>query len=610
VDDGNPGGGNACDTGQPGVCAAGTTACQGGTLVCSQDVQASNEQCNGLDDDCDGAVDDGDPEGGVACDGADTDLCTEGTTSCAAGALVCSDNTGSTVDLCNGADDDCDGASADGSEDPQTGTACDGADSDLCNEGTRSCAAGALVCSDNTGSTVDLCNGADDDCDAASADGSEDPQTGTACDGADGDLCNEGAYGCTAGALVCSDNTGTTVEVCNSLDDDCDGTVDEDNPCPAGETCTMGQCASKDIAGSRITPAGVVVDPGGIAGTRGPYDQTVPDIASDSAGIYLAVWADNRGGAGLDIFGARVDLAGNVLDPIGFLISGAPGDQNDPAIAFDGTNFLVVWSDTRSGGMDIYGSRVDPGGNVLNPAGIAVSGAPNNQSRPALVWGGSAFLVVWEDGRSGISSDIFGARVLPTGVVQDPGGINISSAANDQKSPSVAFDGMNFLVVWQDGRSGPTDIYGNRVSQGGVALNGSGFPISTALNSQGRPDLSFDGINYLVVWEDERNGPGLMDIFCARVAPSGALLDPAGRAISTAPNRQSAPTVTFLEPNYLVAWVDTRSGPVSDVHAARVDTAANVLDPVGIPVATGSRFETDPAATHAGGQYFVAWGEE
>ncbi|MCC6521653.1 MAG: hypothetical protein IT373_03230, partial [Polyangiaceae bacterium] len=165
-------------------------------------------------------------------------------------ALVCSDATGSTVDLCNGSDDDCDAASADGSEDPQNGTQCDGADSDLCLEGTRSCSAGSLVCSDATGSTTDTCNGLDDDCDAASADGSEDPLNGTACDGADTDLCNEGTRSCPAGSLVCSDATGNTVEVCNGLDDDCDTLVDEDGVCSTcGATCYYytGSCSSSYI---------------------------------------------------------------------------------------------------------------------------------------------------------------------------------------------------------------------------------------------------------------------------------------------------------------------------------------------------------------------------
>lgn len=69
ADDGNPGGGAACNTGLPGICGPGTQACQGGALVCNQNVGAGAEVCgNGLDDDCDGMVDEG-------CGGCPFGLC-------------------------------------------------------------------------------------------------------------------------------------------------------------------------------------------------------------------------------------------------------------------------------------------------------------------------------------------------------------------------------------------------------------------------------------------------------------------------------------------------------------------------------------------------------
>jgi hypothetical protein len=160
---------------------------------------------------------------------------------------VCSDTTGSLVDICNGANDDCDASSADGSEDPMIGSACDGGDSDLCTEGTRSCPSGSLVCSDSTGSTVDLCGGGDQDCDPASADGSEDPANGTACDGGDGDFCVEGTNACVSGTMTCGDGTGTTTELCagNNVDEDCDGVVDDgwvrdDNPACSSSLINIG----------------------------------------------------------------------------------------------------------------------------------------------------------------------------------------------------------------------------------------------------------------------------------------------------------------------------------------------------------------------------------
>jgi hypothetical protein len=38
----------------------------------------------------------------------------------------------------------------------------------------------------------------------------------------------EGARNCSAGALVCSDNTSSTIEICgDALDNNCDGQVNE-----------------------------------------------------------------------------------------------------------------------------------------------------------------------------------------------------------------------------------------------------------------------------------------------------------------------------------------------------------------------------------------------
>jgi hypothetical protein len=239
--------GTSCDGTDGDLCVEGTQSCTGGSLVCSDATGTTVDLCNSADDDCDPASADGaeDPLVGPGCDGTDGDLCNEGTKQCTAGSVTCSDVSSTTIDLCNGADDDCDPSSADGGEDPTIGGACDGGDGDLCVEGTRTCSGGAPACSDATGTTFDTCNGADDDCDAASADGAEDPFIGQACDGTDGDACVEGSRQCIGGGLSCTDTTGTTSEACNAFDDDCDGQADEDfprdtNPACAGTAAVLG----------------------------------------------------------------------------------------------------------------------------------------------------------------------------------------------------------------------------------------------------------------------------------------------------------------------------------------------------------------------------------
>jgi len=193
------------------------------------------ETCNNLDDDCDGVIDEGNPGGGAACDGTDGDLCPEGTIVCTSGALVCNDATGTTVETCNGLDDNCNGQIDEGN--PGGGATCDGSDSDACKEGTFTCTGGVLVCSDTSGNNVESCNGVDDDCDGLTDEGN--PGGGVACDGPDSDFCPEGVTACTAGAIVCSDNTGSNAELCNGLDDNCNGTIDE-SPTNVGVACTVG----------------------------------------------------------------------------------------------------------------------------------------------------------------------------------------------------------------------------------------------------------------------------------------------------------------------------------------------------------------------------------
>ena len=137
------------------------------------------------------------------------------------------------IEYCDGIDNDCDTLTDDGSTDPLLGSPCDGPDADLCTEGVHECNAGTLSCTDNTGDNLDLCDGLDNDCNPSTPDGSTDPYLGNPCDGPDQDLCEEGVYECNDGTMECTDNTGTNLEICDGIDNDCDGNTDEGAICEA-----------------------------------------------------------------------------------------------------------------------------------------------------------------------------------------------------------------------------------------------------------------------------------------------------------------------------------------------------------------------------------------
>ena len=76
------------------------------------------------------------------------------------------------------------------------------------------------------------------------------------------------------------------------------------------------------------------------------------------------------------VSGERFTDDGEFLIDTNSTLAPAPYNQVEPAIAFDGANFLVVWEDYRSGSdCDVYGARVTPAGTVLDPQGFVISQA-------------------------------------------------------------------------------------------------------------------------------------------------------------------------------------------------------------------------------------------
>jgi len=77
----------------------------------------------------------------------------------------------------------------------------------------------------------------------------------------------------------------------------------------------------------------------------------------------------------------------------------------------------------------------------------------------------------------------------------------VCNEIHPQNEPALSFDATDFFVVWSDGRTGLSELYGARVSQSGVVLDTNGFSIKSEIDEQTYPSVTFDGLNHLVVWQ-------------------------------------------------------------------------------------------------------------
>ena len=365
------------------------------------------------------------------------------------------------------------------------------------------------------------------------------------------------------------------------------------------------------IYAARVNSAGTVLDPEGILISGAADNEMEPAIASNGSDS-LITWNDDRVGfPNNDIFGARLSAAGTVLDPVSIQIGHAAAAQSAPAVAWNGTNYYVVWADNRAGinNSDIYGTSVSSAGTVTNVSGTAISTEADQQLAPAITSNGDDFFVDWHDRRSGTSYDVYATRIIAAGTVLSPSGTLISNAALDQWNPALAWNGTNYAVAWQDQRSGtgsPEDIYLTRVSPAGVVLDASGIVVSNGAPAERLPAIAANGSDFFATWLDQRTLS--IDIFGSRVAGAGTVQDPTGILVSTATADQAHPAVAWDGTNYLMVWEDQRSATSIDIYAARVAEDGTVLDPVGIPVSTvAGDLQTSPAVAWDGTNFMVVW---
>ena len=168
-------------------------------------------------------------------------------------------------------------------------------------------------------------------------------------------------------------------------------------------------------------------------------------------------------------------------------------------MAFDGTNFLVAWTDNTTN-TDVKARFVSAAG-VPGTELVVRSSATPCDNPVSVGFNGTDYLVVWQDEVGGMSSgewDVFGQLVTPAGALSG-GMITITSDPGQQFTVGVASDGNGYLTTWTD-MINPTDwnVYGQFIDASG-SLVGPKFPIDTDPGNQFGVAAAFGGGNYFVI---------------------------------------------------------------------------------------------------------------
>jgi hypothetical protein len=187
--------------------------------------------------------------------------------------------------------------------------------------------------------------------------------------------------------------------------------------------------------------------------TQGSHGfQYVWALASDGTN-FLAVWQDNNDGS---FYGQLVTPAGT-LSGSAFLISSQLQNGNGAAVTFGKTNYLVVWQ-SNNGSMgnvnQAFGEFVSKNG---SPGSLFQIGqtSSEDQNPLAVAFDGTNYLAVWswdpppETGGSVTNWDLYGRQVSQTGAF--PGSeLQLVTDPGSQSFPSLAFDGSNYLLAYSD----------------------------------------------------------------------------------------------------------------------------------------------------------------
>ncbi len=295
-----------------------------------------------------------------------------------------------------------------------------------------------------------------------------------------------------------------------------------------------------------------------------------------------------------------------------------------PRVAFDGSNYLVVWPDMAAPPADLYGQFISIAGAAVGSPFLIETDADASQAG-GLAFDGTNYLVVWEaHGAATNSMSSVQGRILNRAGELLGGRLQISQGGTPQKFPAVACRSNHFLVCWVS-RSETTnlwDVLGRRIGGAGEMLESS---VISQVPAQGAwpPAVASNGTNWLSVWSREKGPYPIGETNAWVPALMGRLLAADGTfagaefEVRRGLFGQINPAAVFDGVNYEIACLDRRlsGGCWTPCFTTTYTACAAQINPTGALVlpafplfSTGGTTPPSLALGTGEGREILAWG--